>query len=710
MADYNDIKQSIATNLPDNNNREITAAKLRSTLNEFIDKVEVTETGIEQKCEVLNNIDDEPTAESENLVKSGGVYTPLKELELSVNGGTVTETKHHESNEFILTTNNAATRAVEYEGGINSDDNYRGVKLLIPQNTTKIKAFCCTKNQYYHGIAFYSSSNLGTSTFISGDTMPSSGTENQIVEINVPSDATYVLVTVNAKYVSDAFVDFIKETLVEGLADKIPTLESNVQKLDSSVKSIDENLKGKLVTAEINHTSEEFNQHNVITRGSNGNITGDQNYKTIFLPIPENTIQIKAVCLANNQYYNGLTWYKGLTLTTANWLADYPQVSGLPVSGGLITIDDIPKNAAAIAVTALNSDSNCYVTFITQRYQRGLNERVDDIEGITEPLQGYFKSNNAVSSYLASMNQGDELSLITPHTFKNYSIGFSMNFDSVFDGRVSLETINTFTSGHIEIDGTNIYFYRGSDTLEKTIPHGLTISRFLSVSIIQTSVHSEAAKIIVCSQSGMFVNSDADNYWYAAGPNPYKLKMISGGCMNAKLTLSIHNCDVWLFGDSYMDYLVRNITTAVSNELKNLYIDGYPGRTSAGGLTSLNRAVKIANPKTLVWALGMNDGDTSSEVSASWLSAYNSVKDICKFNGIELVLVTIPTTPSVNNNNKNNIIRNSGYRYVDVAMAVGADGTGKWYEGLLSNDNVHPTSEGAKVIFGKYIADLPNVF
>ena len=47
MADYNDIKQSIATNLPDNNKREITAARLRDTLNGFVDKVQETETGIE---------------------------------------------------------------------------------------------------------------------------------------------------------------------------------------------------------------------------------------------------------------------------------------------------------------------------------------------------------------------------------------------------------------------------------------------------------------------------------------------------------------------------------------------------------------------------------------------------------------------------------------------------------------------------------------
>ena len=39
MIDYNNVKQTIATNLPDNNKQEITAEKLRSTLNEFVDKV-----------------------------------------------------------------------------------------------------------------------------------------------------------------------------------------------------------------------------------------------------------------------------------------------------------------------------------------------------------------------------------------------------------------------------------------------------------------------------------------------------------------------------------------------------------------------------------------------------------------------------------------------------------------------------------------------
>ena len=52
MIDYNDIKQTIAENLPDNNRREITAARLRDTLDGFVDKVQETEAGLEGKVSV----------------------------------------------------------------------------------------------------------------------------------------------------------------------------------------------------------------------------------------------------------------------------------------------------------------------------------------------------------------------------------------------------------------------------------------------------------------------------------------------------------------------------------------------------------------------------------------------------------------------------------------------------------------------------------
>ena len=58
MADYNDIKQAIATNLPDNNKREITASKLRDTLNKFVKKVETDETKGEGDIQSLQSIEE----------------------------------------------------------------------------------------------------------------------------------------------------------------------------------------------------------------------------------------------------------------------------------------------------------------------------------------------------------------------------------------------------------------------------------------------------------------------------------------------------------------------------------------------------------------------------------------------------------------------------------------------------------------------------
>ena len=65
--------------------------------------------------------------------------------------------------------------------------------------------------------------------------------------------------------------------------------------------------------------------------------------------------------------------------------------------------------------------------------------------------------------------------------------------------------------------------------------------------------------------------------------------------------------------------------------------------------------------------------------------------------------------PTVNNEAKNAWVKASGYRYIDFAKAVGADGTGAWYSGMLSGDNVHPTAKGAKALYTQVLIDLPEI-
>ena len=61
-------------------------------------------------------------------------------------------------------------------------------------------------------------------------------------------------------------------------------------------------------------------------------------------------------------------------------------------------------------------------------------------------------------------------------------------------------------------------------------------------------------------------------------------------------------------------------------------------------------------------------------------------------------------------NYKNEIIRSSGYRYIDFAKAVNAEAVGSsWYAGMLSTDNVHPTQEGAKALASRFLLDVPEI-
>lgn len=299
-----------------------------------------------------------------------------------------------------------------------------------------------------------------------------------------------------------------------------------------------------------------------------------------------------------------------------------------------------------------------------------------------------------------------------PDTWKRYTIGFHASLDQEWDGRIQLLGYRQFNTGRIEVDSTNVYFYNtNSQSAEpvRTVAHELTLGQFISIIIKQNNYSNYDCDIIISTQSGQFSNSSVANYWNSAGGTYFTAKCLSGSCQNVKITFSIDNRKVWLFGDSYLDYISRNIQASSKEYITNLVLDGFPGRTSASALQSLQLSLQIAVPEVLVWALGMNDPDSSSSINTSWKSNLDQVVTYCKKYNIELVVVTIPTTPTNNNNSKNEFIRNSSFRYVDVAKAVGASDTGVWNTGLLSSDNIHPTNAGAKVIWATYLASIPEI-
>lgn len=81
MANFDNIIQEINTNLPDNNTQSITAAKMRTTLIDFVNQVDSNEdnleTSINGKQDTLT-FDSEPTENSTNPVTSGGIYNAMQ--------------------------------------------------------------------------------------------------------------------------------------------------------------------------------------------------------------------------------------------------------------------------------------------------------------------------------------------------------------------------------------------------------------------------------------------------------------------------------------------------------------------------------------------------------------------------------------------------------------------------------------------------------
>lgn len=263
----------------------------------------------------------------------------------------------------------------------------------------------------------------------------------------------------------------------------------------------------------------------------------------------------------------------------------------------------------------------------------------------------------------------------------------------------------------VKVDGTNATVYTiGSAVAPTVVAHGLTIAN--NIYILLEELATRQMKLTIISNGNTFTQT------FSWSKDAYGMPFaLSDGSVLTDCELS-WTCDdinknIWMFGDSYIQYdTVR--WTYYLHEFgydANTLIDGYAGEASGPGRVALRSLLNYGAPKYVVWILGMNDGSDTDDTtpSSSWVTSRDYVLDYCDKNNIIPVFGTIPTVPSVNNNAKNAWIRSSGYRYIDFAKAVGADGTGAWYTDMLSLDNVHPTEKGAKSLCMQCLTDFPEI-
>lgn len=237
--------------------------------------------------------------------------------------------------------------------------------------------------------------------------------------------------------------------------------------------------------------------------------------------------------------------------------------------------------------------------------------------------------------------------------------------------------------------------------------HGTSLSGYLTVIV---DVQFGDATVTVSSAGGIYYKEKVS--W--AGRNGKVFVSVHGGSVEnvrASWICDDYGKSIYAFGDSYFNvgtparwpyYLHRA-------GYDNCLMIGYPGMGAQRAIIDFRAAITRGKPEYAVWCMGMNNGDKDGVINPVWLETTTEFINTCKNNNIIPIICTIPNTPVVNNEYKNQWVRESGCRYIDLNRAVGAHENVAWYDGMLHTDNVHPSPLGAQALYARVISDFPEI-
>lgn len=373
-------------------------------------------------------------------------------------------------------------------------------------------------------------------------------------------------------------------------------------------------------------------------------------------------------------------------------------------SSNYINAYTVPSGVDSIYIS-LDSSNKSIVKFYIER----TTEKLVFKENVK--LNNYVFKNGVWSLSKASMSAGEEAQ-IAPEIDNKKNCVYEMfaKFDSFTSITVAHGKTN-YAGSFIVVDNTNIisYYNNGGDPIVMgTYAHGLTISDYINVRIDVANDHEFKAVVTVNTNGGQFSQGNV-SFGGCRGTT-----IVSGGQsmtdVVGKYFVRDMYSDVWVFGDSYISLGDPNrwADQLMLSGYKNVLFSGFSGAASLTEIASFRNLIERNLPRTVCWCIGMNDGDTDKEVNANWQTVLNEVINTCSEKGIELVLATVPNVPNLRHDYKNEIVRASGYRYIDFAKVVNAEAVGAtWYSGMLSSDNTHPTQEGAKALASRFLLDVP---
>jgi hypothetical protein len=297
------------------------------------------------------------------------------------------------------------------------------------------------------------------------------------------------------------------------------------------------------------------------------------------------------------------------------------------------------------------------------------------------------------------------------HDICGWTMIYRANIPNGLTGSISIgKGHNGYQGGYITVTQTMLNFYTGeTPTEEKTEEHGLTIKDYIAVSIAVD--YSGNGKLRIATNGGTF---DSTMSWSGVRKGAFFVMDSNAETADGRFSYSCHGwgAKTQMYGDSYFG--VHNASRwpyyLVRDEHTDVLINGFSGRNSADALTVLKSVLEYSTrPERIVWTLGMNDPDKDGAPNASWLACVEEIKKICEEEAIELILSTVPLVAAVDNTYKNQYVRDSGYRYIDFAAAVGASSDTTWFDGMLHSDGVHPEVQGAAALYYQALADVPEL-
>lgn len=430
----------------------------------------------------------------------------------------------------------------------------------------------------------------------------------------------------------------------------------------------------------------------------------------------------KATLVANDKYVAGIGGLTGKAYLSdgSGYVTYIIPVDGLSTytftnCRTAIVVSDLeytPVGELLSNTTNVDSTGGKYILFSFKLTTYPVNSY-----SITKPVTKYTIPSNWIipdesnlKKPIGSVNGTGTLNITGRSALRDGELIIFKGFFDVFaEFSLNFTNISTITN-FITVDTTNITIKNNTATPTPQ-PHGLTIQNDVTLTV---QFIDGTAKITLHSNGESWTSTVP---WYQTNGTVTQPQVAPNEMSFTNAILNVVydavSRGIWYFGDSYTGITSPDRWVYYLKEdgfSGNALINGSAGSTSSGANTALSELLQYGTPKFAVMATGMNDGsDTDGNPPNLWINSRDAFITACQNNGIEPIFATIPTVPTVNNEAKNAWVKASGYRYIDFAKAVGADGTGTWYSGMLSVDNVHPTAKGAKALYTQVLIDMPEV-